>query len=98
MLINDPAITCQWDVSPADDDEGAMPCGAVSHFVVERSDGDESFGWDGKHESCEEHVAEVISSMVNGDDKVYAVVAIRWDCGEGTPLELRDAAPATEEG
>lgn len=79
MLTWTPLITCQWDVSPAGDDEDAMPCGAVSHFVVERSDHDPSFGWDGKHEACEEHLAVVVSSMIDGDDEVTAVVTIRWD-------------------
>jgi hypothetical protein len=54
------------------------PCTAMSRFVVERSDGDQSFGWDGKHESCAGHLADVVTGMVSGDD-VRAVVAIRWD-------------------
>jgi hypothetical protein len=59
------------------------PCEAISRFAVERSDGDQSFGWDGRHESCETHLAEVVSGMVDGDETVRAVVAIRWDQPDG---------------
>jgi hypothetical protein len=58
---------------------GGCPCSAVSRFAVGRSDGDTSFGWDGRHESCEEHLAQVVASMINGDETVHAIVTIRWD-------------------
>lgn len=54
-------------------------CTAISRFVIWRSDGDLSFGWDGKHEACADHLADVVTGMVNGDPQVRAVVAIRWD-------------------
>jgi len=54
------------------------PCEATSRFVVERSDGDQSFGWDGKHEACEGHLAEVVDGMIGGYSQVQAVVTIRW--------------------
>lgn len=69
------------------------PCTATSRYVVERSDGDQSFGWDGKHESCEAHLADVVSGMVNGDD-VGAVVTIRWDREPASPA----AAPRAVAG
>jgi hypothetical protein len=59
------------------------PCGAVSRFVVDRSDGDESFGWG---ESCEEHLAEVVSSMIDGDPAITAIVTVRWDAAEPAPV------------
>ena len=50
VLHRDPAITCQWDeVNREGDVDGIVPCGAISQFRVERSDGDTSFGWDGQH-------------------------------------------------
>lgn len=63
--------------------EGDAPtyedCGKPSRFVVERSDGDESFGLlGGGEESCEEHLAETVAGMIGGDE-VRAVVSIRWD-------------------
>ncbi len=91
-LRRDPATTCQWDV--AEPDEFPGPCDAISQFVVERSDGDTSFGWDGKHEACEYHLAEVVAGMADGDDQVRAVVAIRWwDDREGCPCPC--GCPAT---
>lgn len=77
----DPAVTCQQEVVSLDGEFD--PCPAMSRYVVERSDGDQSFGWDGKHESCAAHLAEVVSGMVAGDDKVRAVVTIRWDAEAG---------------
>lgn len=53
-------------------------CGVVSAFVVERSDGDKSFGWDGRHETCEVHLVAVIDGMLSGDEKLHAVVHPRW--------------------
>jgi hypothetical protein len=79
MLTVDPAVTCQWDVKPADPEDAYEVCGKTSRFVVERSDGDRSFGWDGKHESCEGHLAEVVAGMVDGNDQIRAIVTIRWD-------------------
>lgn len=81
-LFADWTITCQQDVPVFDDDPA--PCPVMSRYVVERSDGDQSFGWDGRHESCEAHLAEVVSRMVNGDD-VRAVVTIRWDAPDNKP-------------
>jgi hypothetical protein len=73
----DPAVTCQeWVPDP---ENGPDLCTAMSRYVVERSDGDRSFGHDGKHESCEAHLAGVVTDMVAGFADVRAVVTIRWD-------------------
>jgi hypothetical protein len=55
-------------------------CGRTSRFVVERSDGDESFGsGGGTEESCGKHLPATVLAMVSGDTGVRAVVTIRWD-------------------
>lgn len=55
-------------------------CARPSRYVVERSDGDRSFGSrDGTEESCEEHLVETVAGMVDGDEHVRAVVSIRWN-------------------
>lgn len=81
-LYRDPAITCQWDALDPDpdpeDENDLVQCNELSSFVVERNDGDQSFGWDGKHEACEYHLAEVVASMADGDAQVQAVITIRW--------------------
>jgi hypothetical protein len=78
VLHRDPAITCQQDVPDPGCDCQAVPCPNLSWFVVERSDGDKSFGWDGKHEACEYHLADVIDGMLGGDEKLHAIVTPRW--------------------
>lgn len=84
-LTVDPGATCQEDIADPDDGETLIgSCSEPSRFVVERSDRDQSFGWDGKHESCEAHLADVVLGMVGGDDQVRAVVTIRWDGPEGS--------------
>lgn len=78
-LWRDPAVTCQWDVPDWEDPgNGFVPCPSLSWFVVERSDGDKSFGWDGKHEACEYHLSDVIDGMLSGDEKLHAIVTPRW--------------------
>lgn len=63
-----------------DEEEDAVPCGALSRYQVARSDGDESFGINGgSDEACEEHLAEAIDGMINGDTGITAAVTIRWD-------------------
>lgn len=63
-----------------DEEEGAVPCGALSRFVVSRSDGDKSFGAQGgTEEACEAHLAEAVAGMADGDEGIWAAVAIRWD-------------------
>lgn len=54
-------------------------CEVMSRFVVSRSDGDRSFGYDGKEEACAQHLAVVAAAMVAGDERVQAMVTIRWD-------------------
>jgi hypothetical protein len=55
-------------------------CVRPSRYVVERSDGDTSFGTNGgTEESCEQHLVEAVAGMVDGDEHVRAVVTIRWD-------------------
>jgi hypothetical protein len=74
---------CRYDVE--DEEEGPRECGKLSRNVVARSDGDTDFGsGGGTEESCEEHLAEIVAGMVNGDDHVRAVVTIRWDKCETT--------------
>lgn|SRR5487761_935269 len=61
-------------------DDEAEPCGKPSRFLVERSDGDRSYGINGgSDESCEEHLTETVAGMIDGDENVRAVVTIRWD-------------------
>lgn len=60
--------------------EDGRECGRTSRFVVERSDGDESFGsGGGTEESCGKHLRDTVLAMVSGDEGVRAVVTIRWD-------------------
>lgn len=73
LTVRDDA-TCETPID--DEEEGARPCGKPSRFVVERSDGDQSYM---PGESCEEHLAGTVSGMVDGDEHVRAVVSIRWD-------------------
>jgi len=65
-----------------EDDDGAYPCGALSEFVVERSDGDPSYS---PNESCGEHLADMVCGTVDGDAQVTAVVHIRWMVREDEP-------------
>ena len=88
VLWADPDITCQWDVPDHDSDEDeARPCGLMSRFVVSRSDGDRSFDWDGEHEACLDHLGDVVVSMVDGDESIQPVVAIRWDAAGSAARE-----------
>jgi hypothetical protein len=78
MLTADPDIKCSAVVVADEDD--AYPCGAPSRFQVARSDGDESYGINGgSDEACEEHLAESVAGMIDGDDEVIALVSLRWD-------------------
>lgn len=79
---------CHYDVE--DEEEGPRECGKLSRYVVARSDGDTAFGsGGGTEESCEEHLAEIVPGMVNGDEHVRAVVTIRWDKCETAGEEKR---------
>jgi hypothetical protein len=72
------AITC--DAFARSEEDGLWDkCVRPSRYVVERSDGDRSFGaGGGTEESCEEHLVETVAGMVDGDEQVRAVVTIRW--------------------
>lgn len=90
-LTADDSITCNAFVDSEEDGLWDQ-CTKPSRFVVERSDGDKSYGTcDGTEESCEEHLADAVSGMVDGDEGVRAVVTIRWNKGEA-------ALPAFTEG
>lgn len=79
-LTADPKITCNGSDPNVFDDEPMIECMQMSRFQVSRSDGDESYGTGGgTEEACEQHLADAVSGMVNGDANVRAVVAIRWD-------------------
>ncbi len=84
-LAADPAITCGAYVPIEGGDLGeATECGALSRFVVERSDGDKTYGsGGGTEESCEAHLGVTDAGMVDGDVKVTAIVTIRWEYPEG---------------
>jgi hypothetical protein len=77
------------------DEDDAYPCGAPSRYLVERSDGDTSYGENGgSAEACDEHLAETVDGMVHGDDTVRAIVTIRWDKpDETTATAGEDTAP-----
>ena len=86
-LSADETVRCAAIVFP--DDEGGEPCGALSRFVVARSDGDESFGINGgSDECCADHLAETVTGMAAGDN-VHAIVAIRWDASSAADAEGR---------
>ena len=73
-----PPGTCCAIVEFEEDCPG--PCGKPSLFIVSRSDGDENFGGGGgTEEACEEHLADAVIGMVDGDESIRAVVTIRWD-------------------
>jgi hypothetical protein len=62
------------------DENDAYPCGAPSRYQVARSDGDKSYGVNGgSDEACEEHLAEAVAGMVDGDAEITAFVTVRWD-------------------
>lgn len=81
----DPKVTCTTELEDEDGDdvEGHRPFGGTcpkpSRFVVARSDGDSSFGVNGgSEEACEDHLADAVLGMVDGDETVNAVITIRW--------------------
>jgi hypothetical protein len=79
MLTVDENVKCSAIVDHGGED-GIGPCGKPSRFVVERSDQDESYGVNGgSEESCEEHLAEAVTGMINGDAEITAIVTPRWD-------------------
>lgn len=81
-LVPDPLAVSRDAACTAVKDEDEGECGRPSRFVVERSDGDESFGSGlGTEESCGEHLPDTVLAMVNGDESVQAVVTIRWSPG-----------------
>lgn len=79
----DPGIMCSavtGSDDEADEDYPPGPCAAISRFVVARTDGDPSYGVNGgSDEACEEHLAETVAEMIEGDPSVGAVVTVRWD-------------------
>ncbi len=79
-------VACTTDVGDVDDAEDWIrPCGKPSRFVVARSDGDSSFGANGgSEEACEEHLADAVLGMVDGDETVSAVITIRWGEAEAS--------------
>ena len=78
MLTIDETVKCSATVVVDEDD--AYPCRAPSRYQVARSDGDESYGINGgSDEACDEHLAETVDGMVDGDAEVTALVTIRWD-------------------
>jgi hypothetical protein len=79
----DESIRCSFLIGTGEfEDPGvemAEPCANSSQFVVSRSDGDASYGINGgSDECCAAHLADTVDGMVAGDDKVQAIVAIRW--------------------
>jgi hypothetical protein len=78
MLTVEEDVKCSAVVIVDEDD--SYPCGAPSRYQVARSDGDESYGINGgSDEACDEHLAETVAGMVDGDAGVAAIVTIRWD-------------------
>lgn len=78
--------------APVDDEEeGPHDCGKLSRYVVSRSDRNTSYGeGGGTAEACEDHLSDAVTGMVDGDENVRAVVAIRWTppLGTRTPDQL----------
>lgn len=73
-LIIQPDAACEAEDRDRWDE--VYPCGALSRFVVERDDHNPSYS---PAESCENHLAETVAGMADGDDKVRLIVTIRWD-------------------
>lgn len=72
------AVTCDAFVDSGED--GLRLCGEQARFAVSRSDGDASYGTHGGHEDCcEVHLAETIAVMLEGNDKLTAIVAVYWE-------------------
>lgn len=74
-LHADPSVTCTAGFG----DDGEW-CGKPSRFAVRRSDGNPSFGaGGGTEEACEKHLSLAVTGMIDGDENIRAIVAIRWD-------------------
>jgi len=71
---------CEWSVDDAVSG-GSICCGRVSRYRVERPDGGEGYypgdrpGW----EACDIHLAGTVVALMDGDDKMSAIVRVRWD-------------------
>lgn len=71
---------CEWEVKVADGEYD--PCGQRSRFAVERSDHDPSYRPAADRapmEACEAHLADTVMALMDGDDRIHAVVKPRWD-------------------
>lgn len=85
LYASDMTLCNAWFKDP--EDEGLyIECTRPSRFCVSRSDGDKSYGTGGgTEEACPEHLADAVSGMVDGDENVRAVVAVRWNRHEEVP-------------
>ena len=84
-LTVQPDAVCGGYVIDPNDNEFAYDCGNHSCFLVERSDGDKSFGENGgSTEACAAPLADAGAGMIDGDENIRAVVSIRWSTPEET--------------
>jgi hypothetical protein len=70
---------CDWEVEAVDGEFDQ--CGEVSRFRVERSDHDPSYRVTSDRaptEACEAHLPDVVFGLMDGDDKIHAVVTPHW--------------------
>lgn len=74
-------ITCASCIAVGDDN---VRCDSPSRFIVERSDGDKSYGINGgSEEACDKHLAEAVIAMLDGNESLKAIVTVRWDSMAG---------------
>lgn len=87
-LTVQPDAVCGGLVPDPGDAEFAYDCANHSRFLVERSDGDKSFGENGgSTEACAGHLADAVTGMIDGDENIRAIVSIRWNAPEGEDSE-----------
>lgn len=80
LLMTEPDVRCDWEEA-CNCGEGEAQCRNSSRFAVERSDHDPSYNVSSDRaptEACETHVADTIFDLMDGNDKITAIVTPRW--------------------
>lgn len=73
-------MRCDWEEA-CNCGEGTAQCFNSSRFRVERSDHDPSYHVSSGRapaEACEAHIADTIFALMDGNDKITAIVTPRW--------------------
>jgi len=71
---------CDWEI--LNEDEEPVQCPAESRYMVIRSDRDPSYDVTcdrAATEACGRHLAETACRLMDGNDRISAVVQVRWD-------------------